>query len=65
MTTLGAAIAKAAQWLELEGVEGVAQGEHDGEPCILVLATRPAREVRERIPATFEGFRVVIREAKR
>ena len=63
MTTLGAAIAKAAVWLDLEGVEGVAQGESRGEPCILVLASRPAPEVRGWIPATFEGFRVVIRSS--
>ncbi|HET6303278.1 MAG TPA: hypothetical protein VFG80_00730 [Myxococcota bacterium] len=63
MTTLGGAIAKAAVWLELEGVEGVAQGESDGEPCILVLASRPAHEVRGRVPPTFEGFRVVIRSS--
>jgi hypothetical protein len=63
MTTLGAAIAKAAVWLELDGVEGVAQGESRGEPCILVLASRPAPEVRRRVPPTFEGFRVVIRSS--
>ena len=63
MTMLAAAIAKAAAWLELEGVEGVAQGESRGEPCILVLASRPGAEVRKRVPATFEGFRVVVRSS--
>jgi hypothetical protein len=63
MTTLAAAIAKAAVWLDLDGVEGVAQGESCGEPCILVLASRPAPEVRRRIPPTFEGFRVLIRSS--
>lgn len=63
MDTLGAAIAKAAAWLELEGVEGVAQGESGGEPCILVLASRPAAEVRGRVPPSFEGFRVEIRSS--
>jgi hypothetical protein len=63
MTTLAAAIAKAAVWLDLDGVEGVAQGESRGEPCILVLASRPAPEVCRRIPPTFEGFRVLIRSS--
>lgn len=63
MDTLGAAIAKAAAWLELEGVECVAQGESGGEPCILVLASRPAQELRARIPAAFEGFPVSIRSS--
>lgn len=59
--SLEAALAKAAAWLERDGIEGVAQGEIHGEPCILVLASRPAGELGERVPTRLDGFPVMIR----
>jgi hypothetical protein len=45
-------------------VEGVAQGELHGEPCILVLASRPADAVSRRVPPSLDGFEVVIRSSR-
>ena len=45
-------------WLFLNGIEGVAQGENDLEPCITVFISN--REIETIIPSTHKGFKVVI-----
>ena len=57
------AVDEASGWLELDGVEGVAQGEKDGKECVIVLASRPASELSAVIPKTFKGFPVIIEES--
>ena len=45
-------------WMALAGVVGTGIGRCDGEPCILVYASRETDEIREQIPAEVEGYRV-------
>lgn len=52
------AVDEASRWVEIDGVEGVAQGERAGRDCILVLVSRS--EIARRIPETLHGFPVVI-----
>ena len=57
MTRLEEAIDKAEAWLEIEGVQGVAESEKDGESVILVHLFLP--DAARKIPATWMGFPVV------
>lgn len=61
-TNIDQAIAQANEWLRLDGVEGIAQGEQDGQPCILVLASRPEAEIKALLPETLLGFPVMIQD---
>ncbi len=56
------AIADAEKWLSLEGVEGVAQGEKEGEPYIAVFSSGNREAVRQQIPQSLRGFPVVIED---
>jgi len=47
-------------WMAIPGVIGTAIGEHKGNPCILVLTASNAKQVRETIPSTVDGYPVVI-----
>ena len=59
MTDIDEALRQAEAWLhEIEGVEGVAQGDSDGAACITVFVT--IDEAAEKIPATFHGDKVVV-----
>ena len=49
-----------AQWLSIQGVEGVAEGEKDGKPCILVMTSAEPSELSSKIPDTFKGYVVVL-----
>lgn len=51
------------QWLSFEGVEGVAQGEKEGKPCILVLISVDPSGIADSIPDTFKGYPVVIEKS--
>jgi len=56
------ALQKAEAWLdEVEGVEGIAQGESDGEECITVFVS--TQEAKEKLPEKFHGYTVVIEAA--
>lgn len=62
-TKIDQAMAQANEWLHMDGVEGIAQGEQDGQPCILILASRPAAEIRALLPETVLGFPVMIQDS--
>ncbi|CAM3626335.1 hypothetical protein ZORO111903_13920 [Zobellia roscoffensis] len=52
------ALKEIQSWLFLKGIEGVAQGEYDGKPCITVFVS--LTEVKNTLPETYKGFKVVI-----
>lgn len=52
------ALKEIQSWLHLDGIEGVAQGEYDNEPCITIYVSFP--EVETMLPATYKDFKVVI-----
>lgn len=47
-------------WMAIPGVVGTAIGRQAGEPCIVVMTAADADRVREQIPTSVEGYRVVI-----
>jgi len=47
-------------WMAIPGVVGTAIGQRKSKPCILILAASNAEQVRRTIPATVEGYPVVI-----
>jgi len=47
--------------MSLVGVVGVARGEHEGQPCIVVLIAEESAELLGSIPSTIEGYRVVMK----
>ena len=53
------AIDAASAWLDIDGVEGVAQGVNDGRDCIVVGCSLPLAELKKKIPETFQGYPVV------
>lgn len=45
----------AERLMALPEVVGVAEGQRDGGPCVLVLVRRLSAEVARRVPSTIEG----------
>ncbi len=55
---------EAEQWISIDGVEGIGQGElEDQGPCIVVLVSKPPESFAGLIPNTFHGFPVVLEES--
>jgi hypothetical protein len=46
----------------LRGIEGVAIGLFEGEPCIRIFSSRKPQELRDEITSKIEGCPVVIEE---
>ena len=53
------------EWLSVDGVVGAAIGSREGEKVIIVYATRKKGAVRDTIPETVEGHRVIVEESGR
>ncbi len=61
---IGAVLARHAQALvSLAGVVGVAEGEADGRPCIMVYVIEMNPSLERQIPTELEGWPVVARES--
>ena len=52
----------ASAWLDIDGVEGVAQGSKDGQDCIVVGCSIPPSNLTGQIPAIFRGYPVVFED---
>jgi hypothetical protein len=52
-----------AAWMAIPGVVGTALGQCRGRPCILVLTAANTEQVRKEIPATIEGYPVVVQDS--
>ena len=50
------------EWMAIDGVEGTAIGLSEGKPCIKVLTSSAAEQVRAKIPSAVEGYPVVIEQ---
>lgn len=46
--------------MSIPGVVGVAQGESEGAPCVMVLVARQSPSLLERLPHTLDGYRVTV-----
>lgn len=57
------AIDQASKWLEIEGVEGVVEGDISGKLCITVLVSVPPSEITVEIPSNFLGYPVIFDES--
>jgi hypothetical protein len=51
------------EWIKIEGIEGLGQGEIKGKECILVFVSISPTKLKNIIPRTFKGFPVVIEES--
>ncbi len=49
-----------AEWMAIPGVVGTAIGQCEDKPCILILTASNTEQVRRKIPATVEGYPVVV-----
>ena len=59
MMDLTETLRKAEAWLdEIDGVEGVAEGEFEGRPCITVFVS--TNKALSKIPDEFLGFKVAV-----
>jgi len=50
-------------WMAMPGVVGTAIGACQGKPCILILTASNTEQIRKQIPATIEGYPVVVQYA--
>ena len=50
------------QWMAIPGVEGTAIGLFEGKPCIKILTSLRPDQLRDKIPSSVEGYRVIIEE---
>jgi hypothetical protein len=50
------------EWMAIDGVEGTAIGLSEGKPCIKVLTSSAAEQVRAKIPSMVEGYPVVVEQ---
>jgi len=50
------------EWMAIPGVEGTAIGLLKGKPCIKILASVKAQQLRRKIPSSVEGYPVMIEE---
>lgn len=63
-TSFEQALAEAqSSWMDFDGVESVGQGERNDLPCIRVSVSIRTDDVRQRIPAYFQGHPVEIVES--
>lgn len=54
---------RAPGWMEHEDVVGVYEGRDDaGDPCIKVMVTEISDELRDRLPAEVDGYRLLLHE---
>ena len=61
MPTIERAVADAAKWADIPGVESVGQGEQEGKPVIRVLVS--TSDARGKIPKTFQGYDVLVEQS--
>ena len=50
------------EWMNISGVEGTGIALCEGKPCIIIFSSKSSEELKGRIPATVEGYPVVIEE---
>ncbi len=50
------------EWMAVPGVEGTAIGLFKGKPCIKIFASVKPQKLRGKIPASVEGYPVIIEE---
>jgi len=48
------------QWMSIDGVTGIGEGEIDGDDCILVFVSVITPQVKKTIPRVYKGFPVKI-----
>lgn len=48
------------EWMAIPGVVGTAIGQREGKPCILALTVSNTEHVRQKVPASVEGYPVVV-----
>ena len=54
-------IDEVSKWTSHKGVEGVAEGEEGGKPCIIVLVSDDPSKLSMTLPSTFKGYPVIIK----
>jgi len=54
---------RSAELLEIPGVVGVAQGEHEGHNVVQILVERRTPELMQKLPRTLDGYSVVVVES--
>lgn len=50
------------EWMVIPGVVGVGTSKHKGKPCILILASKNKKLLKEKIPPQIEGYKILIEE---
>jgi hypothetical protein len=48
------------RWMQIPGVVGTAISLHEGKPCILIMTSIDAEQIRPQIPLNIAGYPVII-----
>jgi hypothetical protein len=56
---------KTNEWMSIDGVEGVAIGEHKGNSCIRIFTSINPKNLRDKIPSSVDGYPVIIEKTGR
>lgn len=56
---------KTNEWMSIDGVEGVAIGEHKGKSCIIIFTSINPKNLQDKIPSSVEGYPVIIEKTGR
>jgi hypothetical protein len=60
----GSVVDAARAWLEIDGVEGIAEGSLEGQPCVVVLTSSSPQALQRRLPARILGLPVIVRHSR-
>ncbi len=49
-------------WMDIEGVNGIAESKREGIPCLIVYTSVDVEKIRNKLPETIHGYKVIIEE---
>lgn len=58
--TISQALAEVQHWFDYEGVEGIAEGQYEGKPCITVFVS--IEQDKSPFPDEYKGFKVIVEQ---
>lgn len=64
MATFAKVLDEAQQsWMDIDGILSIGQGKKDQQDCIDVYITTNNQAIKDKLPAIFKGYPVVLRES--
>lgn len=58
--TITQALKEVQHWFDYKGVEGIAEGEYNGKPCITVFVS--TEQDKSPFPDEYKGYKVIVEQ---